>query len=208
MGKKILKLFFETMLRAAVIILGFAIIVMTALLIKTVKANKEQVENKQTTTNNPIATEADDPDDPTFNNNGGNSNGAGDSANNEDGDNGNSTGADGTGESSGGSTEPAGDIKNAKILVINASGTGGVAGSWRETLQGEGYTSVEVGNYLPGILTTTKVCTSGGYDASSLAGKFTSPEMTTVDSLDSSSFDMTVSAYDIVVVVGTNDANH
>lgn len=193
MGKKVFKLFMETMLRAAVIILGIGIVIMTALLIKTTKANKEQIKNKQNTTNTDIVTEAEDPDDPTFNNNGGNSGGAVDNAE-----------ADGNG----GSSEPVGDMKSAKILVINASGTGGVAGSWKETLQGEGYTSVEVGNYLPGILSTTKVCTSGGYDASSLAGKFTSPEMATVDSLDSASFDMTVSDYDIVIVVGTNDANH
>lgn len=193
MGKKVVKLFMETMLRAAVIILGIGIVIMIALLIKTTRANKEQIKNKQNTTNNNIVTEADDPDDPTFNNNGGSSNEGEANA-----------GDDGTG----GSAEPAGDIKNAKILVVNASGTSGVAGSWRDTLQGEGYTSVEVGNYLPGINSTTKVCVSGGYDASSLTGKFTSPETGTVDSLSNSSFDVTATDYDIVIIVGSNDINH
>lgn len=194
MGRKVVKLFMETMLRAAVIILGIGIIVMVALLIKTTRATKEQVKNKQNTPNNNIVTEAEDPDDPTFN---------GGATNNSS-----ETGANTGEDMSGGTGESSEDVKNAKILVINATGTGGVAGSWRDTLQGVGYTSVEVGNYLPGILTTTKVCTSGGYDASSLAENFTSPEMTTVDSLDASSFDMTVSDYDIVIVVGTTDAYH
>lgn len=184
MGKKVIKLFMETMLRAAVIILGIGIIIMVALLIKTSRANKEVLADKNNSTNKDIVTEADDPDDPTFNNNGG------DAAGSED----------GTGNS--------GDIKNADILVINATGTGGVAGSWRDTLQSEGYTSVEVGNYLPGTLSTTKVCVSGGYDASGLAGKFTSPEMSTVDALDAASFDVTISDYDIVIVVGTGDISH
>lgn len=185
MGKKVFKLFMETMLRAAVIILGICIIIMIALLIKTIHKNNEAAKEKNNTSGSDIVTEADDPDDPTFTDD------ASLSA---------ETGADG--EDTG---ETTGDLMNANILVINASGTSGVAGSWKTTLESQGYTSVEVGNYLPGIITTTKVCTADGYDASTLASEFTSPEVTTISTLDASAFDMTISDYDIVIVVGTND---
>lgn len=188
MGKKVFKLFMETMLRAAVIILGICIIIMIALLIKTIHKNNEAAKEKDNTVGSDILTEADDPDDPTFTDDAGQSAELGEE--NQD---------------AGGNAEAAGDIKNANILVINASGTSGVAGSWKSTLEGEGYTSVEVGNYLPGIITTTQVCTANGYDAADLASKFTSPEISTVSELDASSFDMTISNYDIVIVVGTND---
>ena len=108
MGKKVLRLFLETMLRAVVIILAVGIVVIGALLIKTLVKNNSLKDSKKTTTGKEIVTEAEDENDPTFNN----------------GDDGNS-GSDGADE--------AGAVAStdAKILVINATGTSGVAGAWK-----------------------------------------------------------------------------
>ena len=124
MGKKVLRLFLETMLRAVVIILAVGIVVIGALLIKTLVKNNSLKDSKKTTTGKEIVTEAEDENDPTFNNG--------------DDENSGSDGADETGAVA--STD-------AKILVINATGTSGVAGAWKTALEGKGYTSVEVGTY-------------------------------------------------------------
>lgn len=104
MGKKVLRLFLETMLRAVVIILAVGIVVIGALLIKTLVKNNSLKDSKKTTTGKEIVTEAEDENDPTFNNG--------------DDENSGSDGADETGAVA--STD-------AKILVINATGTSGVA---------------------------------------------------------------------------------
>jgi hypothetical protein len=182
MGKKILKLFLETMLRAVVIILAVGIIIMLALLVKTMNSNKKLTKSKETTEGVEIETEAEDEDDLTFT----------DDASEQ--------------EEEGGDVEGTiADSTSAKILVINATGTSGVAGSWKSTLEGKGFSSVDVGNYLPGVLTTTKVCVSGDYSGEDIIANFSSPETATVDSLSSSDFDMSVGDYDIVVIVGTSD---
>lgn len=186
MGKKIWKLFLDTMLRAAVIVLGIGVVIMLALLIKSMVSNKSAKDEKTTENISEISTEAEDPDDPTFGQS------EGQNADNNEG--------------SSGEEKPAvTDSLNAKILVVNATGTSGVAGSWRTTLQGYGYTSVDVGNYSLGTITTTKVCVSGSYDGEDIAAYYTSPEMTTISTLQASAFDMPVGDYDIVVVVGTTD---
>lgn len=185
MGKKVLKLFLETMLRAVVIILGIGIIIVGALLIKTLVDNNSLKESKVTEDGSEIVTEADDEDDLTFK----------------------SSSSDEEGSSDDESTTGVSSL-DANILVINATGTSGVAGSWKTTLESLGYTSVEVGNYLAGTLSTTKICVSGDYDGSDLASSFTSPETDTIDSLTSSDFDMTISDYDIVIVVGTADVQN
>jgi hypothetical protein len=184
MGKKVLKLFLETMLRAIVIILAIGIVIMLALLIKTSRSNSQLKKDKETTERSEIETEAEDGDDPTFMGD--------DYVASEDG--------DGDEELSGTS-----DSTSAKILVINATGTSGVAGSWKSTLEGMGYYFVEVGNYLPGVLGTSMICVSGDYNGSDLEANFSSPQMSTVDSLTASDYDATVSDYDIVIVVGTAD---
>ncbi len=184
MGKKVLKLFLETMLRALVIILGIGIIIMGALLIKTLVNNNELKESKETENGSEIVTEADDANDLTFTSD--------------------STSDDGSSDAETTTVSSTG----ANILVINATGKSGVAGSWKTTLESLGYTSVEVGNYLAGSLTTTKVCVSGDYDGTDVAANFTSPEMSTIDSLSSSDFDMTIGDYDIVIIVGTTDVQN
>ena len=177
MGKKVLRLFLETMLRAVVIILAVGIVVIGALLIKTLVKNNSLKDSKKTTTGKEIVTEAEDENDPTFNN--------GDDEN---------SGSDGADEST-----------DAKILVINATGTSGVAGAWKTALEGKGYTSVEVGTYNQSAIATSKVCVSGSYDGADLAAEFSSPEMSTTDTLSASDFDVPIDGYDIIVIVGTSD---
>ncbi|MBP3326708.1 MAG: LytR C-terminal domain-containing protein [Coprococcus sp.] len=196
MGKKMFKLFMETMLRAAVIILAVCIVIMLALLIKTVNKNKKnEKKTEETKKVTELSTEEIDPDDPTFNGNGG-SGGSG----SEDGSEAN-TSEDGSGDAEGTSS----DIKSAKIAVINSTGTQGVAGTWKSVLEADGYTSVEVGNYITGVNSTTQICVSGTYDGSGLAEKFNSPTMGKISDLNAADYDVTLENYDIVIVVGTSD---
>ena len=182
MGNIVLRFFLETMLRAVVIILAVGIVVIGALLIKTLVKNNSLKDSKKTTTGKEIVTEAEDENDPTFNNG--------------DDENSGSDGADETGAVA--STD-------AKILVINATGTSGVAGAWKTALEGKGYTSVEVGTYNQSAIATSKVCVSGSYDGADLAAEFSSPEMSTTDTLSASDFDVPIDGYDIIVIVGTSD---
>ena len=92
-----------------------------------------------------------------------------------------------------------------QMLVINATGTSGVAGAWKTALEGKGYTSVEVGTYTQSAIATSKVCVSGSYDGADLAAELTSPEMSTVDSLSASDCDVSIDGYDIIVIIGTSD---
>ena len=182
MGKKVLRLFLETMLRALVIILAIGIVIMGALLIKTLVKNNSLKDSKKTTNGKEIVTEAGDENDPTFKNGDGESSGSDDS-------------------------DESGSVAStdAKILVINATGTSGVAGAWKTALEGKGYTSVEVGTYTQSAIATSKVCVSGLYDGADLAAELTSPEMSTVDSVSASDCDVSIDGYDIIVIIGTSD---
>ena len=79
MGKKVLRLFLETMLRALVIILAIGIVIMGALLIKTLVKNNSLKDSKKTTNGKEIVTEAGDENDPTFKNGDGENSGSDDS---------------------------------------------------------------------------------------------------------------------------------
>ena len=133
MGKKVLRLFLETMLRALVIILAIGIVIMGALLIKTLVKNNSLKDSKKTTNGKEIVTEAGDENDPTFKNGDGENSGSDDS-------------------------DESGSVAStdAKILVINATGTSGVAGAWKTALEGKGYTSVEVGTYTQSAIATSR----------------------------------------------------
>lgn len=191
MGKKVLKLFLDTMLRAAVIILAIAIIVMLVLLAKTVNKNND----KETTTTkeaSSIVTEEDDPSDPTF---------GGEEADVSD-------EADGavTDETTEGGD--AADSTAANIVVINASGISGVAGSWQTALGSVGYSSVEVGNYLGDTQSTTTVYVSGSYSGSDIVSQFSNASVGQKSELDASLFDVTIDNFDIVVLVGTDNSGN
>lgn len=186
MGKKVMKLFLDTMLRAAVIILAVAIVVMLVLLARTMSKNKK---SDTTTTKEAasIVTEETDPSDPTFGGENSDASDASDEVSSED---------DQTGN----------DAKNANIAVINASGESGVAATWQGTLNASGYSSVDIGTYTGDSQSSTTVYVSGSYDVSGITSLFSSASTADKSELDGSLCDIDVSGADIVIVVGSMDA--
>lgn len=191
MGKKVMKLFLDTMLRAAVIILAVAIVVMLVLLARTMSKNKK---SDTTTTKEAasIVTEETDPSDPTF---GGENSDASDVS-----------GDDSSDEVSSEDDQTGNDAKNANIAVINASGESGVAATWQGTLNASGYSSVDIGTYTGDSQSSTTVYVSGSYDVSGITSLFSSASTADKSELDGSLCDIDVSGADIVIVVGSMDA--
>lgn len=189
MGKKVMKLFLDTMLRAAVIILAVAIVVMLVLLARTMSKNKK---SDTTTTKEAasIVTEETDPSDPTF---GGENSDASDAS-------------DASDEVSSEDDQTGNDAKNANIAVINASGESGVAATWQGTLNASGYSSVDIGTYTGDSQSSTTVYVSGSYDVSGITSLFSSASTADKSELDGSLCDIDVSGADIVIVVGSMDA--
>lgn len=191
MGKKVMKLFLDTILRAAVIILAVAIVVMLVLLARTMSKNKK---SDTTTTKEAasIVTEETDPSDPTF---GGENSDASDAS-----------GDDSSDEVSSEDDQTGNDAKNANIAVINASGESGVAATWQGTLNASGYSSVDIGTYTGDSQSSTTVYVSGSYDVSGITSLFSSASTADKSELDGSLCDIDVSGADIVIVVGSMDA--
>lgn len=191
MGKKVMKLFLDTMLRAAVIILAVAIVVMLVLLARTMSKNKK---SDTTTTKEAasIVTEETDPSDPTF---GGENSDASDAS-----------GDDSSEDVSSEDNQTDNDAKSAKIAVINASGESGVAATWQGTLNASGYSSVDIGTYTGDSRSSTTVYVSGSYDVSGITSLFSSASTADKSELDGSLCDIDVSGADIVIVVGSMDA--
>ena len=191
MGKKVMKLFLDTMLRAAVIILAVAIVVMLVLLARTMSKNKK---SDTTTTKEAasIVTEETDPSDPTF---GGENSDASDAS-----------GDDSSEDVSSEDDQTGNDAKSAKIAVINASGESGVAATWQGTLNASGYSSVDIGTYTGDSQSSTTVYVSGSYDVSGITSLFSSASTADKSELDGSLCDIDVSGADIVIVVGSMDA--
>lgn len=191
MGKKVMKLFLDTILRAAVIILAVAIVVMLVLLARTMSKNKK---SDTTTTKEAasIVTEETDPSDPTF---GGENSDASDAS-----------GDDSSEDVSSEDNQTDNDAKSAKIAVINASGESGVAATWQGTLNASGYSSVDIGTYTGDSQSSTTVYVSGSYDVSGITSLFSSASTADKSELDGSLCDIDVSGADIVIVVGSMDA--
>ena len=191
MGKKVMKLFLDTMLRAAVIILAVAIVVMLVLLARTMSKNKK---SDTTTTKEAasIVTEETDPSDPTF---GGENSDASDAS-----------GDDSSEDVSSEDNQTDNDAKSAKIAVINASGESGVAATWQGTLNASGYSSVDIGTYTGDSQSSTTVYVSGSHDVSGITSLFSSASTADKSELDGSLCDIDVSGADIVIVVGSMDA--
>ena len=191
MGKKVMKLFLDTMLRAADIILAVAIVVMLVLLARTMSKNKK---SDTTTTKEAasIVTEETDPSDPTF---GGENSDASDAS-----------GDDSSEDVSSEDNQTDNDAKSAKIAVINASGESGVAATWQGTLNASGYSSVDIGTYTGDSQSSTTVYVSGSYDVSGITRLFSSASTADKSELDGSLCDIDVSGADIVIVVGSMDA--
>ena len=190
MGKKVMKLFLDTILRAAVIILAVAIVVMLVLLAKTMSKSKKTDTNAKKGVSS-IVTEENDPSDPTF--------GGGDAADTTD--------ASADASSSDNTTEEnSSSAKNAKIMVLNASGVSGVAATWQTTLTADGYTSVDIGTYQGDTQSSTTVYTSDEYDVSSLTSILGSASTSARSDIDDSMADVDISGSDIVVVIGVDNA--
>lgn len=190
MGKKVMKLFLDTILRAAVIILAVAIVVMLVLLAKTMSKSKKADTNAKKEVSN-IVTEENDPSDPTF--------GGGDAADTTD--------ASADASSSDNTTEEnSSSAKNAKLMVLNASGVSGVAATWQTTLTADGYTSVDIGTYQGDTQSSTTVYTSDEYDVSSLTSILGSASTSARSDIDDSMADVDISGSDIVVVIGVDNA--
>lgn len=190
MGKKVMKLFLDTILRAAVIILAVAIVVMLVLLAKTMSKSKKTDTNAKKEVSS-IVTEENDPSDPTF--------GGGDAADTTD--------ASADASSSDNTTEEnSSSAKNAKIMVLNASGVSGVAATWQTTLTADGYTSVDIGTYQGDTQPSTTVYTSDEYDVSSLTSILGSASTSARSDIDDSMADVDISGSDIVVVIGVDNA--
>ena len=137
-------IFFSFFLKAVVIILGLVILAMSAYLIKEVISQKT---NTSTESEDDSAFE-DDQEDELLNNA---SDGDALLFDSEE----ESTEETAAEESTGTSLS-----KDAKIVVLNATDTAGLAAVWKETLVVQGYTNVEVGNYTNGILDTSKIVVS------------------------------------------------
>lgn len=190
MGKKVMKLFLDTILRAAVIILAVAIVVMLVLLAKTMSKSKKADTNAKKEVSD-IVTEENDPSDPTF--------GGGDAADTTD--------ASADASSSDNTTEEnSSSAKNAKLMVLNASGVSGVAATWQTTLTADGYTSVDIGTYQGDTQSSTTVYTSDEYDVSSLTSILGSASTSARSDIDDSMADVDISGSDIVVVIGVDNA--
>ena len=190
MGKKVMKLFLDTILRAAVIILAVAIVVMLVLLAKTMSKSKKTDTNAKKEVSS-IVTEENDPSDPTFD--------GGDAADTTD--------ASADASSSDNTTEEnSSSSKNAKLMVLNASGVSGVAATWQTTLTADGYTSVDIGTYQGDTQSSTTVYTSDEYDVSSLTSILGSASTSARSDIDDSMADVDISGSDIVVVIGVDNA--
>ena len=130
-------MFFSFFLKATVIILGLVILAMSVYLVKQVILQKNsEAENKS----DEAVFEDDQKDELMMSS-------AGDAEvllyDNED------DKLDGSGK---------GDIGfDAKIIVLNATETEGLAGAWKGKLEEQGFKNVEVGNYTDGVLESSKI---------------------------------------------------
>ena len=111
-----------------------------------------------------------------------------------------------TEEASSEDTEQTVSSKDAKILVVNATGVNGVAGNWKTSLESEGYSSVDTATYNARNLTKTTICVSGSYDGADLAGMFSEADMSTTDQVSDTMTDASdISSYDIIILIGTDN---
>lgn len=89
-----------------------------------------------------------------------------------------------------------------KIAVLNGTQTSGLAAAWKEKLNGEGYTSVEAGNYMSEISTTKIFYLKEGVGKeleSYVPGATVETEAIKVDDTD-----VNLSELDVVIVIGTD----
>lgn len=182
-GKKqqtVAGLFFSMLLRAAVVILGIAIVVFGAFFVmQVIKGNPTkdapattldenaltdaQVDDLQMTPTTEALTEA-EPE-----------------------------------------AQPVGDAKDKNILVLNSTDIAGLAGRWCETLNASGYANTNASDYSESLADTKIIARESGV-GQELVSYFASAtyEVGTVTSGTSEPTD----GYDIVIIIGASDSNH
>ena len=98
-----------------------------------------------------------------------------------------------------------GDAKGKNILVLNSTGIAGLAGRWCETLNADGYANTNASDYSESLADTKIISKEDGV-GTELVNYFAaaSYEVGTVTSGTSEPTD----GYDIVIILGASDSNH
>ena len=98
-----------------------------------------------------------------------------------------------------------GDSKGKNILVLNSTGIAGLAGRWCETLNADGYANTNARDYSESLADTKIISKEDGV-GTELVNYFAaaSYEVGTVTSGTSEPTD----GYDIVIILGASDSNH
>ncbi len=176
--QSVVGLFFSMFLRAAVVILGIAIIVFGVVILVKVVKNEDAENTPGTTVSDNILTEADGRDDLLYN-----------------------TTAESTDD--GQTTEQVVTSYDKNILVLNSTGIAGVAGGWCTKLNEAGYNNTMAADYTTTIETTRIVSKVDGVGLD-LVGFFNGATYEVGEVTEGSMEDTT--NYDIVIIIGTSDS--
>ena len=181
-------IFFSFFLKAVVIILGLVILAMSAYLVKeliSMKSNETEAKADDSAFE-------DDQEDDLLNNA---SEGDADAVLFE------------TDEESTEAAEESGTAalpKDASIVVLNATETAGLAAVWKETLEVQGYTNVQVGNYTNGVLDTSKIVVVEEGTGSALQEILPNAKMETLPA-DQVSCDISTEGVQAFLIIGNAD---
>ncbi len=93
--------------------------------------------------------------------------------------------------------------KDAKILVLNSTPTKGLAKAWADKLVGEGFATVEKGNYSAEKLTSTKIIVTTDGRGKDLVAYFNNATLVTGSA--PSGVDVPTDGYDIFIIIGIED---
>ncbi len=179
-------IFFSFFLKAVVIILGLVILAMSAYLVKELISMK----NNETEAKADDSAFEDDQEDDLL-------------ANASDGDAVLFETDEETTEAAE-TTDTAALPKDASIVVLNATETAGLAAVWKETLEVQGYTNVQVGNYTNGILDTSKIVVVEEGTGSALQQILPNAKMETLPA-DQVSCDISTEGVQAFLIIGNAD---
>lgn len=101
-------------------------------------------------------------------------------------------------------TDTAALSKDASIVVLNATETAGLAAVWKETLEVQGYTNVQVGNYTNGTLDTSKIVVVEEGTGSALQQILPNAKMETLPA-DQVSCDISTEGVQAFLIIGNAD---
>lgn len=175
-------LFFSMFLRAAVIILGIAIVVFgIVFLTKVMKGDGNKTKTPATTIGDNVLTDAEARDDLLYND----------------------TTLPGNSDNSQ-STPGSETSYDKKILVLNSTDEVGLAGRWCDELSGHGYNNTEASDYSEALATTKIVSTTAGV-GEDLIAYFNGA--TYEVGVVSSGVSVSTDGFDIVIIIGTADSD-